>query len=168
MNNDEMRMALYNTMRSDSDFNDVGKFHKKFGLPSAEHPGPREIDKELIEFRLNFLLEELEEFASACGYYLSTAGPGLKFREDHETTKIDHTKAFDALIDLNYVSLGTAHLLGYPWPVGWNAVQQANMKKERAVKKEQSARGSLWDVVKPKEWQPPDIKSVLRFWGFDV
>jgi predicted HAD superfamily Cof-like phosphohydrolase len=82
--------------------------------------------------------------------------------------RMDHADAFDALIDLVYVAMGTAHLFGYPWQDGWDEVQRANMTKQRAATADQSKRASTWDVVKPPDWTPPDIAGVLKEAGFDV
>jgi predicted HAD superfamily Cof-like phosphohydrolase len=140
-----------------SEFNDVGRFHERFGLPYVSDDGlgiygevgPQEWDDELVEFRTKFLEEELLEFRD-----------GVDER--------DHEKMFDALIDLVYVALGTAHMLGYPWREGWDEVQRANMRKVRgAVDGSDSKRESRWDVVKPDGWQPPDLKKVLEAYGFD-
>lgn len=136
-----------------TDFSDVGDFHQKFGLHrSDDNPGPTgaENNKELMEFRTKFLQEELDEFVEAL-------------------EEGDMAKAFDALMDLNYVSLGTAHLLGFPWREGWQAVQAANMAKVRAAKDgSDSKRGSSFDVVKPEGWLPPDIEGVLARHGFGI
>lgn len=133
---------------TDSNFRDVAAFHEKFGLTVAYPPGPREVPPELLEFRVKFMQEELDEFKEGMA------------EEDHE-------KMFDALLDLAYVVFGTAHFLGYPWQQGWHQVQWANMQKVRAASDgSDSKRGSSFDVVKPPNWTPPDIMGVLRNYGF--
>lgn len=128
-----------------SNFDDVGDFHEKFNLDNVTHRGEglREVDPSLLEFRVKFLHEELQEFEDAL-------------------TEGDWAKAFDALLDLAYVTFGTAHLLGFPWQRGWDEVQRANMQKIRAaVDGSDSKRDSAWDVVKPLGWRPPDIEHIL-------
>lgn len=143
-----------------SNFRDVGEFHEKFELDvvhedcyeNCQHkPRPRdEWNGELIEFRARFLREELDEF-----------NEGVRER--------DHAKMADALIDLVYVAMGTAHLLGYPWEELWDEVQRANMSKVRASPDgSNSKRRSRWDVVKPLGWTPPEIDAVLWCHGFDT
>jgi Phosphoribosyl-ATP pyrophosphohydrolase len=78
----------------------------------------------------------------------------------------DLAKMFDSLIDLVYVAHGTAHLFGFPWEVGWKMVQDANMTKVRAERADQSERGGTWDVIKPPDFQPPDIKGLLHRLAF--
>jgi predicted HAD superfamily Cof-like phosphohydrolase len=135
-----------------TNFHDVGEFHARFGLPrvNGSNGEPRAWDEDLLAFRLRFLTEELEEFAA-----------GLNER--------DHAQVFDALLDPVYVAMGTAHLLGYPWQEGWEAVQRANLQKVRAAADgSDSKRDSRWDVVKPRGWRPPDITAILRRHGFDT
>jgi hypothetical protein len=178
-------------------FTDVGDFHEKFGLYNvgAESsplrdgvfhfpPGPRpaaDITEELLKFRLKFLEEELIELAQSM-HFARLAKPG---GGDMIGVSVDHPHAFDALLDLVYVALGTAHLLGYPWQAGWEAVQAANMAKERCAinhvwsqnddgtccdqpRWKHGTRGSTFDVLKPPGWTPPDIAAVLRKHGFNV
>jgi predicted HAD superfamily Cof-like phosphohydrolase len=133
------------------DHSSVGHFHERFGLDNTTHrdPGPRDVSVELMDFRVKFMEEELREFKEA-------------------RAKNDIAGMADALVDLSYVTLGTAHVMGLPWQELFFEVQKANMGKERAVRAEQSLRGSTYDVVKPKGWQPPDIAGVLRKHGWKV
>jgi predicted HAD superfamily Cof-like phosphohydrolase len=133
------------------DHTSVGHFHEKFNLDNTTHreAGPREVPQELMDFRVKFMEEELREFKEA--------------RERNDIAGMA-----DALVDLSYVTLGTAHVMGLPWQELFFEVQKANMAKERALRAEQSLRGSTYDVVKPKGWQPPDIESVLRKHGWNV
>jgi predicted HAD superfamily Cof-like phosphohydrolase len=71
----------------------------------------------------------------------------------------DHVKAFDALLDLAYVTYGTALFMGVDpqqWHAGMAAVHRANMAKERATKPSESKRGTTFDVVKPLGWTAPE------------
>ena len=114
---------------------DINEFHTKFLLPQQEVPSL--LEKELLEFRTKFLYEELAEFEDAC-------------------ERKDLMKAFDALLDLVYVAMGTAYMMNVPWDRGWEHVQNANMAKIRAKKEGESKRGSIYDVVKPEGWISPD------------
>lgn len=126
-----------------SNFQDVGDFHRKFDLPASDiSPGPRSITESLFEFRRKFMQEELDEFVVGWD-------------------EVDHAQMFDALLDLVYVAMGTAHFFGYPWQEGWDEVQRANMAKVRAPSADASKRNSSWDVVKPPGWTAPDIDGVL-------
>lgn len=134
-----------------SEYSDVARFHRKFGLDNAVNGiGPRPaLPQELVDFRIDFLREELHEFEEAVELG-------------------DQAKMIDALVDLVYVAMGTAHLYGFPWDEVWTAVQEANMKKERGQPNDaRSTRGGVtWDVVKPEGWQSPDVRGILEAWGW--
>ena len=131
-----------------SNFEDVSLFHAKFDLhQSRSDPGPQKVPLDVFEFRLRFLYEELHEF------------------EDAWANRNEADLA-DALIDLVYVAMGTAHIFGFPWQELWDEVQRANMSKVRATSSEQSTRRSKFDVVKPKGWTPPNIAAVLQKHGW--
>lgn len=128
-----------------SNFSDVGDFHERFDLPRSDRPGakPTMTDDATLDFRVKFMQEELDEFVQCRG-------------------EEDLAGMFDALLDLTYVAMGTAHLMGLPWQRGWDEVQRANMTKVRAqADGSDSKRGSSLDVVKPEGWRPPDIQGVL-------
>lgn len=116
-------------------YEDIEKFHEKFQLPQTDVPAFA--NTELMEFRIKFMMEELKEFEEAY---------------DNK----DLVKAFDALIDLVYVALGTAHIMNLPFVTGWYHVHMANMKKVRAKHAHESKRGTAYDVVKPKGWVGPE------------
>lgn len=159
---------MYERPPTQSNFDDVGDFHEKFGLDNTTHHdiGPREISDELLGFRTKFMMEELGEFIEAIGYELVGFDSGeLKMMKVRDS--IDHAQAFDALIDLVYVALGTAHFMGYPWQMGWRLVQRANMAKERATNAADSKRGTTLDVIKPSGWTPPNIARLLSRFGWD-
>lgn len=129
---------------------DIRNFHVKFGVEGPKVPDLR--DLELFQFRMNFMQEELDEFHTAW-----VAG--------------DMVKAFDALIDLMYVTLGTGYMMCFPMGEGWELVHAANMKKVRAASAEESAastgRGSKLDVIKPKGWVSPEesLRELLISYG---
>lgn len=72
-------------------FKDVLEFHTKFDLPRGSVARP--MNDEMFTFRTGFLNEELAEFSSA--------------------RRVDNlVAAIDALLDLNYVAIGTALFVG--------------------------------------------------------
>lgn len=126
---------------------DIDMFHKKFkqnydGPPAALPP-------ETQEFRLKFLHEELKEYEDAVDQL-------TQYGESPERLE----NAFDALIDLVYVTLGTAHLHGFDFRNGWRRVHRANMGKVLAGDAGLSKRGYALDVVKPAGWTPPNLKDL--------
>lgn len=139
-----------------SDFTDVGDFHRKFGLDhTTDFIGEPENaenfhDKGLMDFRMVLIREEVKELQEALD-----AG--------------DLVEVADALIDLEYVTLGFHHTLGLPHRQLWEDVQRANMSKRRALPDgSDSKRSSGHDVVKPEGWQPPNGREILKRSGFDV
>lgn len=155
----------------------VAQFQERFGVPRNRKPNI--LDAENMQFRLNFMLEELLELAEATGFDLATlpVGENVDFMfqtTERVLTKIDLENALDALIDLEYVLLGTAIMMGFysPPPIGtskrgtifaeaFQRVHNANMKKVKAVRAEDSKRGSTFDVVKPKGWKAPEFGDLL-------
>lgn len=124
----------------------VGDFHRKFGLPTGDiDPSPKMVDNETFLFRYQFLMEELMELVSS-----------------HR--QMDIVGVADALVDLVYVALGTAHMYGIPFDRVFDEVQRSNMEKERSTGggDGRSKRGSSLDVVKPEGWSPPDIRSIIE------
>lgn len=124
-------------------FEDVEDFNNKFGLPTArpgvicQFPAP-----EVLVYRDRFLAEELNEYRLAVN-----AG--------------DLSGALDALVDLAYVVLGTAHFYGAPFDKLWDEVQRANMAKERGINDARHKRGAAEGVRKPAGWTPPDITGII-------
>ena len=127
-----------------TNFANVKAFHEKFDLLRPDLPTLLPAD--VLEFRVKFMHEEINEFTEA-----HAAG--------------DLATAADSLIDAVYVVMGTAVMMGLPWQLLWDAVQQANMQKVRAIDAYHSAsttgRGHAQDVVKPVGWKHPDIKQLL-------
>jgi len=118
---------------------DVREFQLKFGwyLPSS----PMVIvDPELNQARIDLIHEELKELVDAIDAK-------------------DLAGQADALVDLVYVALGFANLLGLgpAWQELWDDVQRANWSKERGVGK----RGHAHDVVKPPGWVGPRTEQIL-------
>lgn len=124
----------------------VRRFHVKFGLPNGEGE-PQPLDEEALNFRCDFLQEELDEFMASMALG-------------------EITDAFDALLDLVYVAQGTALMMNISaeqWHAGMEVVQACNMTKERATDASQSKRGTTLDVVKPRDWIGPEpgLRAIL-------
>ncbi len=122
---------------------DVMAFHNKFMVPMANSPSL--LDPAALEFRTKFLHEELKEFEMAAA---EKDLPGMA----------------DALVDLVYIAMGTAHMMGLPWQQLWAKVQMANMTKRLAKPDgSDSKRGSPLDVVKPPGWVGPNHMDLLPY-----
>lgn len=136
-------------MRTMDLFADVGEFHVKFSLPVFDPKQPHKASRrddaiqEIIAYRRGFLREELSEFERA-------AENG------------DAAEMLDALVDLVWVALGTAHYLNLPFYHGWAEVKRANLSKElRREDDPLGKRGAVEKIKKPEGWEPPDHATVL-------
>lgn len=131
---------------------DIRDFHEKFGL---EYNGkPRMLVRELSDFRRKFMLEEFKEYCDAT----DDARTSLQY---NEAVAPYLEQMLDGLVDLVYVALGTAHLHGFDFNEAWRRVHEANMKKVRAERPEQSKRGTTFDVVKPPGWKPSSLRDLV-------
>lgn len=96
-----------------------------------------------VEFsqRVSFLEEELEELELA-------------------HAERDLVGVADALADLVYVAIGTAHMMGIDFEQVFKAVHAANMQKLRGITK----RGMVYDAIKPEGWVGPEskIEAILK------
>jgi predicted HAD superfamily Cof-like phosphohydrolase len=126
---------------------DIKDFHAKFLVPVSDKPDF--LNEEMLIFRERFMHEELREFSEA-------------------HAERDLAKCLDALVDLVYVAIGTAHIMGLPFDQAWEAVHTANMAKERATSSNQSKRGTQYDVIKPAGWTPPDIEKVISDYQYEL
>lgn len=128
-------------------FDLVGEFHAKFVLPRRGDGfgGPAILEPDVLAFREDFMDEELAEFHHAC-----SVG--------------DLPKAVDALCDLVYVALGTAHMMRAPFDACFAEVQRANMTKMRASGADDplSTRAHRLDVVKPCGFKPPNLAPIIE------
>src|SRR6516225_8336413 len=91
---------------------DVCAFHEKFGI---DYDGkPRFLPKDLLEFRLKFLHEELVE------YHLNQ----LPLPDGVSDSEVVHhlARQLDSLVDLLYVAIGTAYLQGFDIAEAWRRV----------------------------------------------
>lgn len=130
-------------------FDDVGEFHEKFGLPVSNGDLKTTrfwclpMSDAEAKFRVQFLEEELQELRIAL-------------------FKGDLPGQVDALADLVWVALGTAHYLGAPFNEAWAEVRRANMEKERKATDPDKPYRNIGTVIKPIGWRPPEIERILR------
>lgn len=122
----------------------VEELHKKFDMPRPDKPSL--LDKELLEFRIKFLREEIDEFKKA-----------------HEELNLE--EAFDALLDLLYVVHGTLYFMGIDKEMllcGFHEVHRANMKKVKVNNSNESKRKHHLDLKKPEGWKAPNHSKILN------
>ncbi len=123
----------------------VKEFAEKFNLPMEEKPSI--LEKAEFDFRHGRLNEELHEFY------------------DSQLLN-DLAGCFDALLDLAYVTYGTALRMGITpeqWERGFEAVHKANMAKIKVTDIDCSRFKNINDIVKPLGWQgpEPELKKII-------
>jgi predicted HAD superfamily Cof-like phosphohydrolase len=137
---------------------DIEEFHKKFGI--AYEGKPRALIGELGKFRRDFNLEEAQEYSDASVALERFLERGEGPDDTFITSMLE--LQLDALVDLVYVALGAAHLQGFKFREAWERVHGANMRKVRCERKEDSKRGTTFDVIKPPGWEPPDHTDLVE------
>jgi predicted HAD superfamily Cof-like phosphohydrolase len=139
------------------DYDDVRAFHCRFGQLD---PGrPVHLTRRKLRERANFMLEELDEFATGAG--LERVDDGYIFSDWRDQ---DLAGQADALVDLVYVALGTAAMLGLPWDALWADVQRANMAKVKGPTHRAMGYGA--DIAKPEGWVGPRTVEILTAAGY--
>lgn len=132
---------------------DIATMHAKFGV----NPVIRNLDREkllkFLEFRLNFLQEELTEAKAAYETLNSLSGLTDAEREAAVTSAGDDI--VDAMIDLCVVAIGTLDAFDVNAYTAWNRVHEANMQKEPGIKPERPNPLGLPDLIKPAGWTAP-------------
>ena len=114
--------------------NDIFKMHQYYGVHPKINDMNNETLKKFLEFRANFLQEELNELKNADS------------AED----------VVDALIDLCVVAIGTLDGFGVNSYEAWDEVLRANMSKQTGVKASRPNPLGLPDLIKPEGWVGPD------------
>ena len=112
---------------------DINKMHTHYGVHEALSQLDADKLRTFLEFRVNFLQEELDEMRTA---------------ENAEDV-------VDALIDLCVVAIGTLDAFGVNSHKAWDEVLKANMKKKVGVKESRPNPLGLPDLIKPEGWKAP-------------
>lgn len=115
---------------------DMAKMHAYYEADEAVLGLNNEKLKSFLDFRFNFLQEELNEGRDA-----------IAARNPEEIV--------DSLIDLVVVAVGTLDLYGVDFDRAWNEVLLANMNKRVGVKEGRENPYGLPDLVKPEGWVAP-------------
>ena len=118
---------------------DVAEFMRAMG--QRVEAQPTIIDGPTHDLRLALIDEELDEL-----------------REAMDAERM--VGVADALVDLLYVTIGTACAYGIDLGPIWDAVQAANMAKAGGPIRDDGKR------LKPEGWRPPDVSGLLREQGW--
>lgn len=112
---------------------DISDMHTKYGVRPVVEKFDKEKLAKFLEFRANFLQEELDELKTA------------KNADD----------VVDALIDLCVVAIGTLDAMQSDAYTAWDRVLEANMNKEVGIKESRPNPLGLPDLIKPAGWKAP-------------
>ena len=119
---------------------DMNEMASKFKIQDAVNNLDSGELKAFLQFRINFLQEELDE--------LKKAAP--------ENQPNDAEEIVDALIDLCVVAIGTLDLFDINAYEAWDEVLKANMNKKVGIKETRPNPLGLPDLIKPEGWKAPD------------
>ena len=118
---------------------DIQDMHTKFGVNSVIRGLDKEKLAKFLEFRLNFLQEELDEA-----------------KEAFSTLKANRAEdVVDAMIDLCVVAIGTLDAFDVDSYEAWNRVHSKNMEKIPGIKPGRPNPLGLPDLIKPPGWTSP-------------
>lgn len=132
---------------------DIEEFHTRFDLTYLDKP--RVLPRELSDFRIRFMQEELDEYAQHDAAAWAQRELTVMGQRDDAEYAFHLENQLDALVDEVYVAIGTSYLHGFNFREAWRRVHAANMKKERCERVGDSKRGSTFDVIKPAGWEAP-------------
>ena len=118
---------------------DINEMQYKYGVHKWIHDNRFNPDqlKRYLEFRIDFLQEELSETEAAL-------------------VGMDAEEIVDGLIDLCVVAIGTLDAFGVDAHKAWDEILKANLAKEPGVKPERPNPLGLPDLIKPEGWEGPD------------
>ena len=118
---------------------DINEMQYKYGVHKWIHDNRdnKENLRRYLEFRIDFLREELDETEAAL-------------------VSMDSEEIVDGLIDLCVVAIGTLDAFGVDPYKAWNEILRANLSKEVGVKPERPNPMGLPDLIKPEDWEGPD------------
>tara|TARA_B100001287_G_scaffold273819_2_gene277977 strand:+ start:35 stop:529 length:495 start_codon:yes stop_codon:yes gene_type:complete len=129
--------------------NDMYQMHEKYGVHEwiENNKDNTELMAQFLEFRLNFLQEELNE----------TRAAALIDKDPEEIV--------DGLIDLCVIAIGTLDAFNVAAHDAWQEVLKANMSKEVGVKETRPNPLGLPDLIKPEGWQGPSHRGNHGYLG---
>lgn len=131
---------------------DVREFHEAFSVPVLERPTVPGAER--VALRLRLIREEYRELLEAMGERHEAA------TSNASCNTVDLVETADAIADLCYVLIGTAHEFGIPLDHVWDAVQASNMAKLGGKVREDGK------LMKPEGWKPPAIREILIAHGW--
>lgn len=158
---------------------DIAEMHEKFCVNEVIRNLPADKLAKFLEFRLNFLQEELDEAKAAAAKLNELAALGkfdraedaARFAVEKEAAITAADDVVDSMIDLCVVAIGTLDAFDVDSDTAWGRVWEANMQKEPGVKPGRPNPLGLPDLIKPAGWVAPthgdNTGFITRIAGFD-
>ena len=115
---------------------DIHDMQTKYQTREWVENADKEKLKRFLEFRIDFIREELDETETAL-------------------ISMDSEEIVDGLIDLCVVAIGTLDAFGIDPYKAWDEVLRANMAKEVGVKPTRPNPLGVPDLIKPDNWEAP-------------
>ena len=133
-------MSTFDISNQQSEWvSDIARMHTKFGVNAVIRKLDKEKLKKFLQFRLDFLQEELDEAKEALA-----------------SGKADRAEdVVDAMIDLCVVAVGTLDAFDVNTDIAWDSVYIKNMEKTPGIKPERPNPLGLPDLIKPEGWSAP-------------
>lgn len=134
---------------------DLYDMHEKFGVREVVERFDNQKLLTFLQFRLDFLQEELNEAKLAKDKLESL----MDSEAPAEVVAVEARDAaddiVDAMIDLCVVAIGTLDAYQVDADLAWTRVHEANMQKEPGVKASRPNPLGLPDLIKPEGWTAP-------------
>lgn len=135
----DMNKTMKRTITPCEMVDDIVAFHEKFKI--AYNGAPRKLPKNIAEFRIKFLTEEL------MNEYIPAVMLG------------NVTEQVDGLFDLIYVAMGTLYLMGIDIEEVWAEGHASNMSKELVSKGKGKYGGT---IAKGDDYFKPNFKQFTK------
>jgi predicted HAD superfamily Cof-like phosphohydrolase len=141
---------------------DVEAFHRACDIPVLDKPAVPSED--IIDLRMDLLLEEFVDAASALGYAVGTDNRTGKLRavKYHDIGEQNIQYIAKEFADIVCVVVGAALEFGIPFSDVWDMVHESNMAKKDPITGEVRRRDD-GKVIKPDGWEYPDVGEAI--WG---
>ena len=144
---------------------DIHDMHTKFGVREViEKLEPAKLLK-FLEFRLNFLQEELNEARMAYENLVDIQGKEIHPSSREALIRENGDGVVDAMIDLCVVAIGTLDAFQVDAYEAWARVHEKNMEKEPGIKPERPNPLGLPDLIKPAGWTAPTHEDNIGLLG---
>lgn len=159
---------------------DIGEMHDKFGVNDVIRQLPADKLAVFLQFRLDFLQEELNEAKAAAAKLNELAALGKfdraedsdRYNEEKEAAITAADDVVDAMVDLCVVAIGTLNAFDVDADEAWFRVFEANMQKEPGIKASRPNPLGLPDLIKPAGWVSPQHRDntgfIARIAGVEV